>query len=129
MAVGDVTGKGHQDIVVSDDFGAVGVVLISNDGKGNFGAPVAFPASGVAYYSKPILADVNGDGFADVILAGGNFGTNDALVGVLLNQRDGTFGPEALYNAPSITGDTNYFVSVYSGTVAVFVDWRRETSI
>ncbi|HEY3854471.1 MAG TPA: FG-GAP-like repeat-containing protein [Verrucomicrobiae bacterium] len=118
VAVGDITGKGHNDIIACDDFGAIGLVLVPNDGKGNLGTPVTFAANGLANYAKPIIADVNGDGFADIVLTGGEFGTNNALMGVLLNQGNGTLGPEVLYDAPAITGNTNSFVSVFTGTVA-----------
>jgi uncharacterized repeat protein (TIGR01451 family) len=118
IAVGDFTGKGNRDILVSDEYGAVGVVLISNDGKGNYGTPAVFPASGDGYYSQPILADVNGDGFADVIMTpGAGIGGSNALVGVLLNN-NGTLGAETYYGAASVFANTNKFVSVIGATVA-----------
>ena len=92
IAVGDLTDAGTQDILISDYFGSVGVVWISNDGAGNFGDPVVFPAGGCDYYARPVLADVNGDGLADVVLS------HSGTVGVLMNNGDGTLAAEVDYS-------------------------------
>ena len=91
VSVGNLTAAGSRDIVVSDDFGNVGVVWIPNDGAGTYGTPVAFAAGGVGYYARLVLADVDGDGLDDVIMA------RQAAAAVLLNKGDGTLRAEVTY--------------------------------
>ncbi|HEX7285217.1 MAG TPA: CSLREA domain-containing protein [Candidatus Angelobacter sp.] len=45
LAVGNFTGKGHQDLVVAAR-GGNALYLLAGDGKGNFGAPAAFDLGG-----------------------------------------------------------------------------------
>ena len=92
VVVGDLTGSGNQDILVSDYFGNTGLVLLQNDGAGDFLAPVVIPAGGCDYYTRPVLADVNGDDANDVVLS------HDGSVGVLLNNGDGTMAAEVDYS-------------------------------
>ena len=125
IAVGGLTSSNSQDIVVSDDFGSVGVVWIANDGAGHFGTPKAFAAGGEAYYARLTLTDVNGDGLADVILANatGSYADHNghagALAGVLLNNGNGTLSSEVFYGNPSLAGIAN---SVLNGTGITVAD-------
>jgi hypothetical protein len=74
----------------------VGVLL--GNGDGTFQAPVAYPSGGLRV-SSVAVADVNGDGKPDVVVANcapdesGNCepGGRNGLVGVLLGNGDGTF--------------------------------------
>ena len=97
VAVGDLTDTGSRDIVVSDDFGSVGVVWISNDGAGNFGTPTAFAAGGLGFYAKLVTVDLDGDGLDEVILA------REEGVGVLLNKGDGTLDTETVYKSSTLS--------------------------
>ncbi len=94
---GGTSTPGSQDIVVSDDFGSVGVVWIPNDGAGNFGTPTAHAAGGCGYYAKPVVADVDGDGLDDVVLC------HTPTVGVLINKGDGTLDAESTYGNSSLS--------------------------
>lgn len=124
IAVGNLSGLKTRDIVLSDDFGSVGVVWIPNDGLGNFGTPKAFSAGGVAYSSRLILADVNGDGLDDVILSNANGSNSDhnghggAVAGVMLNNGDGTLGGEFFYGNPTLFATANTFLHGTGITVA-----------
>lgn len=104
---GNVTTPGSQDIVVSDDFGSVGLVWIANDGTGNFSTPTTKAAGGCDAYAKPILADVDGDGLDDVVLSHPTFDSGSGKfvgrVGVLLNNGDGTLADEDLYKNPTFS--------------------------
>ncbi len=70
ITTGDLDGDGHPDLVVS------GVTAFLGDGKGGFREGQSYLAGG----GQPTLADVNGDGLPDVLVANPGSG-----VSVLLN--------------------------------------------
>jgi hypothetical protein len=98
IAVADLNGDGIQDVIVSDGSSAAsGVRVLFNDGHGTLAADVAY-ASQTGSGKGPTsvsAADVDGDGFPDLITANGTAGT----VSVLLNDGDGTFAAPVSYPA------------------------------
>jgi hypothetical protein len=105
IAVADVNGDGRPDLVVSilcnypDCHGLAGVLL--GNGDGTF-QPVATYLSGGFFAESIKAADVNGDGKPDLLVS--NFSTNviqsgNGVVGVLLNNGDGTFQPVQTYDS------------------------------
>ena len=83
VAVADLTGNGHMDIVTAN-FGGTMSVLMGN-GDGTFGAATVYAAG-----SEPngiAVGDFNGDGLMDIAVA--NRGSND--VGLYLNTGGGNF--------------------------------------
>jgi hypothetical protein len=98
IAIADVNGDGIPDVIITDASGsAAGVRILSNDGHGGLTADVGYasePTSGSGPASVTV-ADINGDGFPDLITANGSDGT----VSVLLNNRDGTFAAPVSYPA------------------------------
>ena len=106
VAVADFNKDGKPDIVVSNTYasntnnGTVGVLL--GNGDGSFQAVVAYNSGGVSSIAVAV-ADVNGDGNLDIIVANECASTTtpmdcegsgtDGTVGVLLGNGDGTFQP------------------------------------
>ncbi len=81
------------------DQGQVGVLL--NNGDGTFQPAVNY-GSGADFPTSVAVADVNGDGKLDVLVANGATGTHgeeDGAVGVLLGNGDGTFQTAVIYDS------------------------------
>jgi len=94
IAVGDVNADGKPDLVVANDciasanvFGCIGngtVVVLLGNGDGTFQTAVTYDSGGL-YANSIAVADINGDGKLDVVVANAN------SVTVLLGKGDGTF--------------------------------------
>jgi len=92
VAVSDVNGDGNPDVVVANwcastdcSNGSAGVLL--GNGNGTFQTAVAF-SSGDFYAASLAVADLNGDGKPDLVLANSCAGANNCATGsagVLLN--------------------------------------------
>jgi hypothetical protein len=105
VAIADVNGDGKPDLLVVSDvnpatgFNSVGVLL--GNGDGTFQPVVFYSAGGVVSnefnYQSIAVADVNGDGKPDLLVANAVPG-----VGVLLGNGDGTFQPVVTYTASPI---------------------------
>jgi Bacterial Ig-like domain (group 3)/FG-GAP-like repeat len=112
IAIGDVNGDGDTDLVVanlsngSNLEGEVSVFL--GNGTGTFGSPVNYDSGGSGAQSVAI-ADVNGDGYPDLIVANqaerGGGGVN-GVVAVLLSDGHGSFRAPVSYSAGGILSDS-----------------------
>ncbi len=97
VAIGDLNGDGHPDLVVSTNCfeggtcGGGGVNVLIGNGNGSFQAPVTYHSGGGGP-SSVVMADVNGDGFLDVVAAQCGLNSCSAVgeVGVLLGTGSGT---------------------------------------
>jgi hypothetical protein len=81
--VADFNHDGHLDVAVVNWLKG-GIMVFMGDGHGNLGTPASYRGT-----SNPITiaaADVNGDGYSDLMVAG-----NNGTLAVLLNNGDGTF--------------------------------------
>ena len=107
VAVADLTGKGKQDLVVANncvsnsncDNGTVAVLL--GNGDGTFQTAVPYGSGGNQAQSVAV-ADVNGDGNPDLLVANYCASSNDCgsgSVAVLLGNGDGTFQTAVPYGS------------------------------
>ena len=107
IAVGDIDGDGKLDIIVGLE-GPIGAnngssVVLFGNGDGTF------PTSRTLYPAgaSPALADVNGDGRLDLIVATpcGDTKCTKGGVGVLLGNGDGSFQPIHIYSSGGYIAD------------------------
>lgn len=102
LAVGDITGDGLEDIVVTSPgypFGKVGLVSMRANGK--LGPILQYPVE--MDPSELALADVNGDGRVDVVVMHPTLAGSinaPSYVGVLLQRQNGSLGSETVDRLP-----------------------------
>jgi hypothetical protein len=123
VAVADVNGDGKPDLLVANNCanssncttGAAGVLL--GNGDGTFQTVVTYGSGGYGTQAVAV-ADLNGDGKPDLLVANGCGSSNcndgaDGTVGVLLGNGDGTFRTAVTYGSVShgtdsvVAGDVN----------------------
>jgi hypothetical protein len=113
IVVADFNGDGVQDLAVAEyDQGAV--IILLGDGDGTFRvAPSQPPSAGQEIYAASlVVGDFNGDGKADLAVAGNCNGCGAGVLTVLLGNGDGTFqAAQSPANSP-LTGATPLSIAV-----------------
>ena len=94
VALGDVNGDGHIDIVVGNQNQPNQVLVNSSDGTFSYNNHVSLPG-GIKQSISLALGDVDGDGSIDIVF--GNYNQPNQL---LLNSGDGTFSDKNTVNLP-----------------------------
>jgi Bacterial Ig-like domain (group 3)/FG-GAP-like repeat/FG-GAP repeat len=115
IVIDDVNGDGKTDLIVANsstsitvDNGNVGVLL--GNGDGTFHTAVPYP-SGAFGAASVVVADVNGDGKPDLVVANCSATKSDCTggggltvgAGVLLGNGDGTFQTAVTFNSGGST--------------------------
>lgn len=94
IAAGDFNGDGEVDLAISNCLGGCPfgqVTILLGNGDGSFTPALASPATGSVPFSIA-LADLNGDGILDLIVANEcNNGCLSGSITVLMGNGDGTF--------------------------------------
>lgn len=112
VVAGDFNGDGHPDLAILSGQSPSAVYIALNNGNGTFATPVAYSfGSSAASIDDLAIADLNGDGRADVVGVGST-GSGGGIAEVLLAQPGGTLGPanEIALAGPQravVTGDFN----------------------
>ena len=91
---------GRPDVVTVGSYGDTGVLL--NNGAGGFDAPITsfFGFLYGALWNSAIVADLNGDGYADLIVGNSPNNSQPPVLAILINQKNGTFSKPIFLNSP-----------------------------
>lgn len=132
VSIADFNGDGWPDLLTSGNDGKVnysGVLYGKASNPGSFSAAVHFPRpsqiSGLN--SKAIVADVNGDGLPDWVVAGQQLFTGSAKNegAILLNTPAQTATTSASASAPS----TSFFAGLYSGDANYYGSYSCQVNL
>ncbi|HTC49877.1 MAG TPA: FG-GAP-like repeat-containing protein [Candidatus Aquilonibacter sp.] len=109
VVVADVNGDGKMDIVSSNVNGGDVTILLGN-GDGTVNTPTAGYSTGGFPRTSALVADFNGDGFADIIVPDENFS-----FAFLQGYGDGTFQAAQDFFSPVSDNNWAYATTIASG--------------
>jgi len=94
VAVGDLNGDGHLDVVVANEDSPGTIAVLLGNGDGTLQAPVTYPAND--WPGFVVLGDFNKDGHLDVAVANRAIGTPGQVL-IFLGKGDGTLNSPTTY--------------------------------
>ena len=98
LATADVNSDGFPDVIIGNQLSNAVTVLLGN-GDGTLDNTSVFPL-GVGISPRSVtIADINGDGYPDILVAN----TNSANVSVLLGNGDGTFQSQITFSTGALS--------------------------
>jgi len=95
VTAGDFNRDGKLDLAISNSSPSTSISILFGKGDGSFGQPVTYPVVG----SRLVVADLNRDGWPDLVERTGILPYNSSAV-VLLNNGNGTFQDPKSYSLP-----------------------------
>lgn len=109
VTLADVNADGIPDALVSaglPDYNGSAVYELLGQGGSHFGpARLIYTARTIANFGPLVAADVNGDGRADILVAGQQGNGNSNTITLLIGNGNGTFqAPMAVFSAPGSIG-------------------------
>ncbi len=115
VALADLNGDGHLDLVVAD--ADTGICVLLGNGDGTFQNPVVYPTIDTGPYSLALaIGDVNGDGHVDLVVSSyEDVASYEGEVNVLLGNGDGTFQPPAVYASGGGGGSSSIVIKDLNG--------------
>jgi Bacterial Ig-like domain (group 3)/FG-GAP-like repeat/FG-GAP repeat len=127
IAVADVNGDGNPDLLVTNSYYSNTVGVLLGNGDGTF-QPVITYDSGGGYPWSIAVADVNGDGKPDLVVANSSSCyacTDHGWVSVFLGNGDGTFQTAVSYNS----GGYSFFSNVSLAVADVNGDGKPDVAV
>jgi hypothetical protein len=144
VAVADVNGDSHADVVATNADNSNTLQVLFGDGAGNFPTQTTFPTGVTSGTGPPAgqgdswvaIGDPNSDGFPDLVVTG----SGSRNVSVLTGDGTGAFGPATVFATGdnplsvvigNIDGDTRPDLVVannYSGSVSVLLNTTPPTT-
>jgi hypothetical protein len=108
VTIADVNGDGKADVISSNDDSGDVTILLGN-GDGTLQQPTVGYATGGYPYTPAIVADFNGDGFADLLVP------NAFNLVYLKGYGDGTFRSALNYYSPITDNNYAYSLGIATG--------------
>ncbi len=99
VGVGDLSGTGRMDLVVSSADWGYHFYAFANSGNGGFSSAIEMVPPNSALGAQLIVLDLNHDGLADVVGIGGTSGLS-----ILLNEGDGGFAQASTIRGENFPG-------------------------
>ena len=125
----DFNHDGKPDIAVVTAFAEVELLL--NNGAGGFQSPIISSYSDIqdlSQFNSATAADLNGDGYPDIVVGLDIFKSQSAtpivgqpvtpLIGVMLNQKDGSFAQPFFLKPPDLNTSTISSIFAFSFGIA-----------